>query len=66
MLVYPDGIEKKSADITINDVLYCLDKHRKPENEDPLHKCICSYNTKFIMTSRFFKWPISDNKSWYF
>jgi integrase len=38
------------------DVLCYLDRCRKPENEDPLHKWIGSYNTKRIILSRFFKW----------
>jgi hypothetical protein len=50
------GIGKKFIDMTREDVLYYLDKCRKPENEDPLHKWIGSYNTKLITLSRFFKW----------
>ena len=33
-----------------------LDECRKPENEDPLHKWIGSYNIKRIVLIRFFKW----------
>src|SRR5919197_1348947 len=40
------GIEKKFIDMTREDVLLYLDKCRKSENEDPLHKWIGSYNTK--------------------
>ena len=50
------GIEKKFIDMTRDDVLYYLDSCRKPENEDPLHKWIGSYNTKLVVLSRFFKW----------
>jgi hypothetical protein len=32
------GIQKKFVDMTRDDVLCYLDKCRKPENEDPLHK----------------------------
>jgi uncharacterized protein YihD (DUF1040 family) len=32
------GIEKKFIDMTRDDILCYLDKCRKPENEDPLHK----------------------------
>jgi hypothetical protein len=32
------GIQKKFIDMTRDDVLYYLDKYRKTENEDPLHK----------------------------
>ena len=34
------GIEKKFIDMTRDDVLCYLDKYRKAENEDPLHKWI--------------------------
>ena len=40
------GIERKFIDMTRNDVLCYLDKCRKPENEDPLHKWIGTYNTE--------------------
>jgi integrase/recombinase XerD len=50
--------------MTKDNVLCYLDKCRKPETEDPLHKWIGSYNIKFITLSRFFKWlhyPDIDN-----
>jgi integrase len=50
------GIAKKFVDMTRDDVLSYLDKYRKLENEDPLHKWIGSYNTKLVVLSRFFKW----------
>jgi len=50
------GIAKKYIDMTRDDVLCYLDKGRKPENEDPFHKWIGSYNLKLIVLSRFFKW----------
>jgi hypothetical protein len=50
------GISKKYIDMTREDVLCYLDKGRKPENEDPFHKWIGSYNLKLIVLSRFFKW----------
>ena len=49
------GIAKKFIDMTRDDLLSYLDKCRKPENEDPLHKWIGSYNTKLVALSRFFK-----------
>jgi hypothetical protein len=58
------GIAKKFIDMTRDDLLSYLDKCRKPDNEDPLHKWIGSYNTKLVVLSRFFKWlhyPNSDN-----
>ncbi|MGC2681244.1 MAG: hypothetical protein WA323_05190 [Candidatus Nitrosopolaris sp.] len=48
------GIAKKFIDMTKDDVLSYLDKCRKLENEDPLHKWIGSYNTKLVVLSRFF------------
>jgi integrase/recombinase XerD len=50
------GIERKFIDMTRDDLLAYLDKCRKSENEDPLHKWIGSYNTKLVVLSRFFKW----------
>ena len=35
--------------MTRDDVLLYLDKNRKPENDDPLHKWIGSYNIKRII-----------------
>jgi uncharacterized protein YihD (DUF1040 family) len=55
------GIEKKFIDMTRNDVLCYLDKCRKTEDEDPLHKWIGSYNTKLVTLSRFFKWQYYPN-----
>jgi len=40
------GIEKKFIDMTQEDLFCYLDKYRKPENEDPLHKWVGNYNTK--------------------
>jgi integrase/recombinase XerD len=50
------GIAKKFIDMTRDDLLSYLDKCRKPDNEDPLHQWIGSYNTKRVVLSRFFKW----------
>ena len=50
------GIATKFIDMTREDVLCYLDKYRKTESEDPLHKWIGSYNTKLVVLSRFFKW----------
>jgi integrase len=41
--------------MTRDDVLLYLDRCRKLENEDPLHKWIGSYNVKRITLFRFFK-----------
>ena len=60
------GIEKKFIDMTRDDILSYLDKCRKLENKDPLHKWIGTYNTKLVVLSRFFKWlhypDIDDSK----
>ena len=50
------GITKKFIDMSRDEILSYLDKCRKLENEDPLHKWIGSYNTKLVVLSRFFKW----------
>jgi len=50
------GLAKNFVDMTRDDVLSYLDKCRKLENEDPLHRWIGSYNTKLVILSRFFKW----------
>jgi len=55
------GIEKYFVDMTRNDILFYLDKCRKPEDEDLLHKWIGSYNLKRIILIRFFKWLYYPN-----
>jgi integrase len=50
------GIEKRFKDMTRDDILLYLDKCRRPENDDPLHKWIGTYNTRRIILFRFFKW----------
>src|SRR5215831_18357130 len=47
--------------MTRNNILFYLDKCRKPEDEDPLHKWIGSYNLKRIILIRFFKWLYYPN-----
>jgi uncharacterized protein YihD (DUF1040 family) len=42
------GIEKRFEDMTRDDILLYLDSCRKPENEDPLHKWIGTYNIRRI------------------
>jgi integrase len=54
------GIDKKFQNMMNtkgnDDVLTYLDKCRKPENDDPLHKWIGTYNIRRIVLFRFFKW----------
>jgi integrase/recombinase XerD len=60
------GIEKKFINMTRDDVLSYLDKCRKPENEDPQHKWIGTYNIRLVILCRFFKWlyypDVEDSK----
>jgi integrase/recombinase XerD len=55
------GIGKKFIDMTRDDILSYLDKSRRPENEDPLHKWIGSYNIRCVILFRFFKWLFYPN-----
>jgi hypothetical protein len=55
------GIGKNFVDMTRDDILCYLDKCRKPENSDPLHKWIGSYNIKRMTLMRFFKWLYYPN-----
>jgi integrase len=55
------GINKKFIDMTRDDILSYLDKSRKPEDEDPLHKWIGSYNIRCVILFRFFKWLYYPN-----
>jgi hypothetical protein len=47
---------KDFRDITRDDVLSFLESYRKPENADPLHKWIGTYNLYNLHLMRFFKW----------
>jgi hypothetical protein len=38
------------------DVIEFLDKFRKPESVDPLHKWLGTYESNRIVSLRFFKW----------
>ena len=55
------GINKKFIDMTRDNLLFYLDKSRKPEDKDPLHKWIGSYNIRCIILFRFFKWLYYPN-----
>jgi hypothetical protein len=48
--------QKPFLKMTRNDVLQYLDTHRKPEESDPLHKWIGTYNLRRTYLFRFFKW----------
>lgn len=47
--------------MTRDDLLSYFDKSRKPEDADPLHKWIGSYNNRCIILSRSFKWLYLPN-----
>jgi integrase/recombinase XerD len=47
---------KESADVTKDDVHMFLERYRKDEKDDPLHKWIGTYNLKLIIILHFFKW----------
>jgi integrase len=47
---------KSFKDMTRQDVLDFLDRYRKPESVDPLHKWIGTYEIYRIIFLRFFKW----------
>src|SRR5438093_10986386 len=42
--------------VTKEDIGKFLDKLRKPESEDPLHKWIGTYNKYYTILRKFFKW----------
>jgi integrase/recombinase XerD len=47
---------KSFKEITREDLLSFLNSRRKPENVDPLHKWIGTYNLYRMQSIRFFKW----------
>jgi integrase/recombinase XerD len=47
--------------ITREDILAFLDSFRRPENSDPLHKWIGTYNLYRVNLIRFFKWFYCPN-----
>jgi integrase/recombinase XerD len=58
------GVEKRFEDMMAKatDILLSyLDTCRKPENKDPLHKWIGSYNVRRVILFRFFKWLYYPN-----
>ena len=50
------GVKKKFVDMTRDDILLSLDRCRKSEDKDPMHKWINTYNTRREVVFRFFKW----------
>jgi integrase/recombinase XerD len=57
-------LSKESKDITKDDVQIFLERYRKDDRADPLHKWIGTYNLKLMILSQFFKWLYDpDSKS---
>ena len=54
-----DGKNKSFRDMTRNDIIDFLESYRKPEESDPLHKWIGTYNIYRMHLLRFFKWLYS-------
>jgi integrase/recombinase XerD len=50
---------KKLDKMDRNDIISFLDSYRKPENVDPLHRWINTYNTRLTALYKFFKWLCS-------
>jgi integrase len=48
--------KKSFKEMNREDILLFLDSYRKPENSDPLHKWIGTYNQYTVLLIKFFKW----------
>jgi integrase/recombinase XerD len=48
--------KKSFEEMLREDILLFLDSFRKPENSDPLHKWIGTYNQYTVLLIKFFKW----------
>jgi site-specific recombinase XerD len=48
--------EKSFRQMTREEILSYLGRLRKPENDDPLHEWIGSYNLRMVPILKFFKW----------
>ena len=49
--------QKSFLEMTRDDLLQYPNSHRRPEESDPLHKWIGTYNLRMTYLLRFFKWP---------
>jgi len=54
--LFDNNNAKSFKEMTRQDLISFLNSRRKPEDVDPLHKWIGTYNTYRIQTMRFFKW----------
>ena len=50
------ALSKESTDVTKDDLQMFLERYRKDEMADPLHKWIGTYNLKLMILLQFFKW----------
>ena len=50
------GVGLDYGKLTKDDIMRLLDALRKPEEKDPLHKWIGTYNLYVIILKKFFKW----------
>ena len=48
--------QRSFKDFTVEDILSFLNRFRRAESVDPLHKWICTYNNYRMRSSPFFKW----------
>jgi integrase/recombinase XerD len=55
------NFKKSFKEVTREDILSFLDRFRKPEASDPLHKWIGTYNLYRIHLMRFFRWLYYPN-----
>jgi hypothetical protein len=53
---YHHNNNKLFKDATRDDVIAFLDSHRKTETQDPLHKCVGTYNIYRVHLIQFFGW----------
>jgi len=53
--------DKPFKEMARDEVLAFLDRLRKPEASDPLHKWIGTYNLNVVVLIRFFKWLFNPN-----
>jgi hypothetical protein len=61
-------MSKNFKEMTRQDIIEFLDRLRKPESVDPLHKWVGSYELARTVLLRFFRWlyypDITPSKKW--
>ena len=53
---------KNYENMTKEDILAFLNKLRRSQDEDPTHKWIGSYNNRYIVLSKFFRWLYNQDE----